>query len=166
VSIATTLLGYSQGHTVLQDDLYNGVSNDLSVFPEEGIYPTGPVQTMGAPAGTGCEAGTGQICSTGGHNDLRVAPGSQPYDAGAGVYRREFSNCYNQNVSFGRCAVVVNDTSSPVTVQASWLTQSYSHQITFNGGDVQAGGTLNLSSAGFTAGTTTIPADDALLLAQ
>ena len=62
--------------------------------------------------------------------------------------------------------MIVNDTSSPVTVQGSWLTQSYAHQVTFNGGDAQSGGTLNLAGAGFGPGTTTVPADDAILLAQ
>ena len=166
VSIAATWLGYSQGHTALQEDMNNGVSTDLAVFPEEGIYPSAPVQTMGAPGGSGCEAGTGSICSTGGHNDLRVVSGSNAHDAGAGVYRREFANCYRQNVAIGPCAAIVNDTSSAVAVQPSWLTQSYAHQITFSGGDVQAGGTIDISGAGFTPGTTTVPAGDAILLAQ
>jgi hypothetical protein len=52
----------------------------------------------------------------------------------------------------------------PVTVKSSWLTQSYGHQITMNGGDVQSGGTVNLAGATFTAGSTTVPADDAIVL--
>jgi hypothetical protein len=35
-----------------------------------------------------------------------------------------------------------------------------------NGGDVQSGGTINLTGTPFTAGTTTIPADDAILLSS
>jgi hypothetical protein len=162
---ATVLLGYSPGHVVDHADLELN-SNNLAVWPEEGIYPTKPVQTMGAPGGNGCETGTGGTCSSGGHNDLEVASGTNTNDPAAGVYRREFGNCYNQSVSFGRCAEIVNDTSSAVTVQSSWLTQSYGHQITMNGGDVQSGGSINVAGAGFTAGWTTIPANDAILLSQ
>jgi hypothetical protein len=152
---ATMLLGYSPGHLVDWADLEQG-SGDLAVWPEEGIYPTEPVESMGAPGGSGCLAGTGTVCSTGGHNDLQVAPG---------VYRREFGVCDDQNVPFGSCAAIVNTTSSPVTVSASWLSQSYTHEITFTGGDVQSGGAINTQGAGFSAGSTTVGAQDAILLA-
>lgn len=154
VQEGTMLLGYTPGHLVDWENLQQG-NNDLGVWPEEGIYPTGPIQSMGSPAGSGCLAGTGSVCPSGGHNDLQVAPG---------VYRREFTNCYKQGASFGPCAAIVNTTSSAVTVSRSWLAQSYGHQITFNGGDVQAGGTLNLAGAGFTAGASAIGAKDAALL--
>jgi hypothetical protein len=101
-------------------------------------------------------AGTGVICSSGGHSDIEVA---------TGVYRREFKDCYNQGTSFGNCAAIVNDTGSSVTVQNSWLTQTYHHEITMNGGDVQSGGTINLTGASFDSGSTVVPADDAVLLA-
>jgi hypothetical protein len=156
VQAATVLLGYSPGHTVSWSDLEQGSSN-LAVWPEEGIVPTDPVQTMGAPGGAGCFAATGVDCSSGGHNDLQVAPG---------VFRREFGSCFNQGSGFGPCAVIMNTTSSPVTVQASWLTNSYDSQVTFNGGDVQSGGTVDLSGAPFTAGTTTVAPDDAMLLSS
>lgn len=149
------LLGYSPGHLVDWADLETG-SGNLAVWPEEGIYPTNPVQTMAAPHGSGCLAGNGQVCSGGGHNDLQVAPG---------VYRREFGACYDQGTSFGECAAVVNTTSNAVTVKSSWLTQSYGHEITFNGGDVQSGGTVNLTGAGFNAGSGTVGPHSALLLA-
>jgi hypothetical protein len=154
VQAASVLLGYSQGHTVSWSDLETN-SNNLAVFPEEGIVPTNPVQTMAAPGGSHCLDGSGPVCSTGGHNDLQVAPG---------VFRREFTDCYNRGQSFGDCAVIVNTTGSPVTIQGSWLTQSYGHQITMNGGDVQSGGTVNVAGAGFTPGTTTVAAHDAALL--
>jgi hypothetical protein len=156
VQAASVLLGYSPGHTVSWSDLEQS-SSSLAIFPEEGIVPTNPVQSMSEPGGAGCLAGTGAVCSTGGHNDLQVAKG---------VYRREFSHCYNRGATFGACAVIMNTTGLPVTVQKSWLTQSYKSQITMNGGDVQSGGTVNLAGAAFKAGTTTVGAQDAALLAS
>ena len=44
-------------------------------------------------------AGNGNVCSTGGHNDIQVAPG---------VYRREFGTCYDKGVRFGACAAIVS----------------------------------------------------------
>jgi hypothetical protein len=156
VQAASVLLGYSPGHIVSWSDLEQN-SNNLAVWPEEGIYPTDPVQTMATPGGSGCLAGNGQVCTSGGHNDLQVAPG---------VYRREFKTCYNQGVAFGSCGVIMNDNSSPVTVQSQWLSLSYRHQITMVGGDVQSGGKVDPTGASFTPGSTTIPADDAILLAS
>ena len=49
VQEATMLLGYSPGHLVDWADLEQG-SGNLAVWPEEGIYPTSPVQSMGRPA--------------------------------------------------------------------------------------------------------------------
>jgi hypothetical protein len=154
IQAATVLLGYSPGHIVSWSDLEQD-NHDLQVFPEEGIYPTNPVQTMAAPSGNGCLHGNGQLCTSGGHTDLQVAPG---------VYRREFHDCYDQGTSFGNCAVIVNDTGNPVTIQSSWLTLNYTHQITLNGGDVQTGGTINTNGNNYTPGNTTIPANDATLL--
>ena len=156
VQEATMLLGYSPGHLVDWADLERGSSN-LGVWPEEGIYPTAPVQSMAAPGGSGCLAGTGQVCSTGGHNDLQVAPG---------VYRREFAVCYDHGVAFGACASIVNTTASPITIPAAWLTGSYTHQMTFTGGDVQSGGQVDLTGAGFTPGSTTVASHDAILLTK
>ncbi|HSP65189.1 MAG TPA: hypothetical protein VLO10_03265 [Candidatus Deferrimicrobium sp.] len=152
---ATVLLGYSAGHVVSWSDLEQSSSN-LAVWPEEGLYPSQPVQSMGTPGGTECLAGTGHVCAVGGHNDVQVA---------SGVYRREFGACYNRGVGIGPCATIVNDTSSAVVVSPSWLTRSYGHQITMVGGDVQSGGSLNPAGAPFTAGTTAVPANDAILIA-
>ena len=88
---------------------------------------------------------------------MQVAPG---------VYRREFGACYDRGAPFGRCAVIVNDTATAVTVSPAWLMQLYAHQITMGGGDVQSGGTINTTGALFVAGVTQVPPDDALLLAQ
>jgi hypothetical protein len=156
VQAASVLLGYSPGHTVSWSDLETNSSN-LAIWPEEGIVPTNPVQTMSTPSGTDCLTGHGAVCSTGGHNNIQVAPN---------IYRREFANCYNQSAPIGPCATIVNTTASPITVQSAWLTQPYAHQITTTGGDVQTGGTINLTGATFTPGSTTIPPHDAILLSR
>lgn len=156
VQAASVLLGYSPGHTVSWSDLEQD-NLDLAVWPEEGIVPTEPLQTMAAPGGQGCLAGDGVVCSSGGHNDLQVSPG---------VYRREFGACYQQGTPFGPCAVIVNTTGSPVTVQRAWLSQSYGHEITFSGGDVQSGGTIDPAGARFQAGSSTVGAQDALLISR
>jgi hypothetical protein len=155
VQEATMLVGYSPGHLADWADLEQG-SNNLAVWPEEGIYPTAPLQSMGAPGGNGCLGGTGDVCSTGGHNDVQVVPG---------VYRREFGACYNHGVLFGACATIINTTASSVTIRSSWLTRSYGHQITFSGGDVQSGGAINLAGATVTPDSSTVGAHDAVLLA-
>jgi hypothetical protein len=74
--------------------------------------------------------------------------------------------CYDGGIPFGPCAAIVNDTSKPVVVQQSWLTLPYGHEITLQGGDVQSGGKIDLTGGVFTAGTTSIGADDAILIAN
>jgi hypothetical protein len=155
VQEGTMLLGYSPGHLVDWADLEQN-TNNLAVWPEEGIYPTRPLESMSAPGGSGCLAGNGNVCSTGGHTDLQVAPG---------VYRREFGSCYDKGIQFGACASIVNTTSSPVTISGSWLKHSYGHVITLNGGDVQSGGSVDLNGSAFRPGSTTVAPQDATLLA-
>lgn len=156
MQIATILMGYSPGHTVDWSELEQS-NTTLSVFPESGIVPTNPVQTMANPGGTNClTLNTSSTCSTGGHNDVLTGT--------SGVYRREFQHCYNQGTLVGQCAVVVNTTGSAVTVSGPMLTQSYGHSVTLSGGDVQGGGTINVSGATFTVGTTQVAADSALIL--
>ena len=154
VQEATVLLTFAPNRIVDWADLEVG-SDDLSVWPEEGIYPSRPLESMHAPGGPGCLAGIGAVCSTGGHNDLDVAPG---------VYRREFGDCYDQGSSIGPCAALVNTSGTPVTIQSSWLSQSYAHQLTLSGGDVQSGGTVNPRGAGFIPGVTQIAAAGAVVL--
>jgi hypothetical protein len=131
-------LGYKEGFTVVWPDLEDNTAN-LPVWPEDLIYPSQPLQSMSA-----------------GHADLEVA---------TGVYRREFAKCYKRGVYFGPCASVVNANSSAITVQPSWLSQGYNHMVTVVGGDVLSGGTVHLSGAPFIAGTTTVQAGGAALLA-
>lgn len=162
---ATVLLGYAPRHLVSWADLESD-SPHLAVWPEEGIYPTLPLQSMTKPGGSGCLHGGGEGCTAGGHNNLRVVAGKSSIDAGAGVYRREFAMCYDRGVAIGPCAAIVNDTSHRLVVQPSWLSQSYSHRVTFVGGDVQSGGKINLTGAGFVPGQTTVAPGDAILIAQ
>jgi hypothetical protein len=156
VQEATVLLGFEPDRIVDWADLEVG-STHLSVWPEEGIYPSEPLESMQAPGGNGCLAGTGVVCSTGGHNDLEVAPG---------IYRREFGSCALYSVAFGPCAAVVNSTAAPVAVRSSWLRQNYGHVVTLVGGDVQSGGRISLKGAAFSANSTVVPAHDALLLSR
>jgi hypothetical protein len=155
VQEATILIGYSRGHLVDWADLEQG-NPDIAVWPEEGIYPTSPVQSMRAPRGRGCLAGTGSVCSRGGHRDVQVT---------RGVYRREFRRCYNRRVPFGPCAAIVNTTGRSVRVRSSWFRRRYHHQITFTG-DVQSGGTIAVKGAPFTVGASRVGAHDAVLLAR
>lgn len=156
VQEATMLLGFSPGHLVDRANLEVG-SSSLPVWPEQGIYPTHPLQSMRAPRGRGCLAGTGMMCALGGHHDLQVAPG---------VYRRVFARCYQAGASFGPCAAVVNTTPRPVLVSPRWLDRAFHHEITLVGGDVQSHGTIDVTGAPFSAGDSAVPADDALLLAR
>ena len=132
-------LAYSEGHTFVQPNLERYTKN-LAVWPEDLIYPSKPIQTM-----------------VSGADDLQVAPG---------VWRREFSTCYQMGHSFGRCAAIVNSTSSAVTVQGAWLSQSYKHMASLSGGDVISGGTASVGTSTFTPGVTTIQAGGALLATQ
>ncbi len=157
VQEATVLLGYRPGRVVDWADLEQG-SGRLAVWPEEGIVPTRPVQSMRAPGGRACLAGTGTMCSRGGRNNVQVA---------AGVYRRVFRRCYSRRTSIGACAAIVNTTGRSIAVRASWLRgASLHHQIALVGGDVQSGGRIAAAAAPFAAGTTVVGAHDALLLAS
>jgi hypothetical protein len=156
VQEATMLLGFHGAQVVDEADLEEG-SSDLAIWPEEGIYPADPLQSMQSPGGRGCLAGTGSPCSRGGHNNLQVAPG---------VYRRVFGACYRRRVAIGPCAAIVNNTNNWVIVKASWLKRRFGHQITFVGGDVQSGGKIDPTGATFRAGVTSVGPHDGMLLAS
>ncbi len=132
IHTATVWLGYSPGHEVSWEDLEAGTR--LNVFPEATIYPTQPVQSM----------------STGNRNLL----------VQTNVWRREFRACYLRGALWGHCAALVNINGVSVSLQPSWLTQTYSNSIQVVGGDVQD------TTAHIALGTkpTSIPARGALLL--
>jgi len=157
VQEATVLLGFKPAQVVDWADLERG-SPRLAVWPEEGIYPTDPVESMRAPGGRGCLGGVGVVCSKGGHNSLEVAPG---------VYRRVFRACSSRRVWFGPCGTIVNSTGRPVAVRLSWLSgMPFADRIAMVGGDVQSGGTIRVRGLPFHAGTTVVGPHDAMLLSR
>ncbi len=156
VQEATMLLGFRPGRLVDWANFEQG-SGRLAVWPEEGIYPTSPLESMATPRGRGCLAGTGVDCSHGGHRSLQVR---------AGVYRREFRSCYRRRIAFGGCAAIMNTTGAYVSVRPAWLRRHYRHQITLVGGDVQSRGSVDLTGAPFSAHAAVIPPYDAILLAR
>jgi hypothetical protein len=135
--IAMVWLGFSPGHTIAFENLELN-TDGLAVWPEEEIYPTQPVESMSSS-----------------HLDIQVA---------TNVWRREFAHCYYAGTYFGPCAAIVNGNGSAVTIQSSWLTQTYGHEIAFVGGDAVSGG--NLSSSAFSVVSSSVPADGAVLLEQ
>lgn len=139
VSTAVLWLGFSPGRTIDFENLEDNTQN-LAVWPEEELYPTGPVESMSTSA-----------------NDVAVT---------AGVYRREFAQCYLDSAPIGPCAALLNANASPVTVASSWLTQSYGHTIGLSGGDIESGGAVETSSSPFVANSTQIAAGEAVLLAR
>ena len=91
----------------------------------------------------------------------------------AALYAREFTDCYYLNVDQGGCAAIINTSDRTVTTRASWnLIQTYKHIITVSGGPINAAcpsvsacnGTLTFKGSPYTPGTTTIPANSAVLL--
>ncbi len=139
ITTSMAWLGYREGHTIVYPDL-EANTNNLAVFPENSIYPTGPLETM-----------------TSGAADIQVAPG---------VYRREFSTCYNAGTAIGPCAAIVNSTAGTVAVQAAWLKQTYGHVVSMSGGDIPNGGTVNLTSVRFAANSTTLAPSQGLLIVR
>ncbi len=156
VQESTILLAFRPGRVVDWANFEDG-SPDLAVYPEESIYPTKPVESMRTPRGRGCLAGTGTVCTRGGHNSVQVAPG---------VYRREFRACYVRSAPFGPCAAIVNATGHAVTVRRSWLKLTFRSEITLAGGDIQSGGSVDLTGAPFRAGATVIAPQSAILLSR
>ena len=139
VTTAMAWLGYSEGHTIVWPDLEANTQR-LPVFPENSIYPSVPLESMLTGA-----------------TDIQVA---------SGVYRREFSSCYNAGTAIGPCAAIVNSNASTVVVSSSWLHQSYGHVVEMIGADIPSGGTVSLTGQSFTANATSIPAGEALLLVR
>jgi len=139
VTTGVIWLGYSEGHTIVEPNL-EAMNDNLAVWPEDLIYPSGPIQSM-----------------VSGANDLEVAPG---------VWRREFTTCYQAGRFFGRCAAIVNSTGSALPIQAAWLSKTYGHVVTLSGGDALSGGTASVGTSTFVPNVTTIGASAAVLLAQ
>lgn len=120
VTTAVAWLGFADGQTVVWPNLEFDTKN-LAVWPEDQIYPTGPVQTMRSS-----------------NSEIAVMPN---------VWRREFRSCYMNGSPIGPCAAVLNGTGSPVAPSASWFRSSFSHSVTLNGGDSLSGGSVDFKSA-------------------
>lgn len=162
---AFNMLCYVPGREVFWEEEEWG-SKYVNVFPEEGIYPTLPIQSMRMPAhcpdeelsstGPGNDGAGIDPCKAHGHNDLLIS-GTKT------VERREFAKCYNRGKHIGRCAVILNADAWPVSVRSNWLTQRYAHTMDMNGGTIDAAGTVTLTKPITPAGTS-IAGYDALFL--
>jgi hypothetical protein len=139
VTTGIAWLAYSEGHTIVRPDLETSSSN-LAIWPEDLIYPSKPLQSMVT-----------------GPADLTVAPG---------VWRREFTACYQAGRFFGHCAAIVNSTPNSVLVSSSWLHQAYKHLVSLSGGDVFSSGVASIYNANFVPDSTVVPPAGALLIAQ
>jgi hypothetical protein len=147
--MAFTWLCYVPGRVVTWLDPEGG--DFVNVFPEEGIYPARPVQSMRFPSGcpdatisargAGNDASSGDPCSVHGHNDLLLGGVTN-------VLRREFHACYNQGKPVGPCAVIWNMGETPVTLTPQWFTQRYRHKLTITGGTIDEGGRVSFTPLG------------------
>jgi len=139
VTTAMAWLGFNGSSPIVFPNLEDN-TGDLAIWPEDGLYPERPLQSMNAGA-----------------SDIAVA---------SNVWRREFAACFLNGSPIGPCAAVVNGTASPATIASSWLTQTYGHVVTLVGGDIESGGSVALAQTAFTANATEVPAAGAVLLVR
>lgn len=127
---ASFLLTYDPNYAMLQEVW--STPSKFEIFPEAGLVPMNPVTTSTSVSS---------------------------YQRSGGAYMREFGACYYRGVNKGRCAVVVNpSSSSSVTVP----TTAYSHAMVLSGYGVLDGGTVSFagsrpSSLGPTSGVVLFP---------
>jgi hypothetical protein len=160
-----------------------GGAKVLAVYPEASIYPTDPIQalkTFDPRVPTTDGSGCGPQPGVGGIQSFVVQCGTlNDGKTPAGVYVREFRQCYNfgQLVGTGQCAVVMNTTSGAVIV-GHWFTKSYTNSMVLgtgptDGADVLTAGcgdgrcprsAIDPVGAEFTIGKTAVPSFDALFL--
>jgi hypothetical protein len=162
---AFNMLCYAPGREVFWEEEEWG-GKYVNVFPEEGIYPARPLQSMRTPSdcpdetiprsGPGRGASTSDACTRNGHNDLLVGDPN--------VERREFAACYNRGAAIGHCAVIWNLNDQSVGVNTSWLLQRYAHIMRMNGGTIDEGGSITLTP--FKVTQFTVPPYDAVFLFQ
>ena len=195
VAMAALWLGGDPQHEVNFSNFNGSSGASLYVYPEQELVTGTPVQALPVyntrgTNGSGCATTStfdSGYATHGGAAALVVACGAggntvTPTTYAMGVFRREFTNCSYFGVNIGNCAVVLNATNAAVTVQSAWLTNTYGHMMTqgtgtTNGADVLTAcpsptttacptTAVNYQGAAFTAGTTTVPADDAVFLFQ
>ena len=189
-ALASFWLAYREGHTVLWDNFtYTGNPccggrTTLAVYPEESLYLRSPVQALNrfdlsasSTDGSGCGSNAG----SGGIQSFVVACGTlNDGTTPAGVYVREFRECYNfgQLIGSGHCAVVMNTTNRAVAIRSSWLRQTYTSVMSLgtgpiNGGDVLTAGcgdhkcpttAMDPFGSALATGTTQAPAFDSIFL--
>jgi len=180
---------------------YIATTNFVADTPEQQIYVKNPVKALRAYVynnagslspelpfgnGSGCRnaspSGTHvfDTLDLGGVDDLVVACPSGASGSGngtdtggnpAGVYAREYNDCYYAGTRFGPCATIFNATNAPVTTSSTWFLYNYTHTIGWSGGalasiacPVFCNGSINLTASPITLGTTQIAANDAILL--
>ncbi len=139
LTTAMAWLGYSEGHTIVWPNLEQNTLR-LTIFPENSIYPSSPVESMRSGA-----------------TDIQVA---------SHVYRREFRACYYRRAAIGPCAAIVNGSYGSVTIRSSWLAQRYGHAVELIGSDIPSGGRISLTGVPFYANRTYIGSGNAILLVR
>src|ERR1700694_1685190 len=119
---AALWLSFKEKQTISWANLEAGQPTQSPEWPEDFIYPRNPLQSM--LAGSAGQHGAADLIVDG------------PYPAA--VYRREFTDCTvgtsGRAVPIGRCAVLLNLSSSPVAVQQDWLSAKYAHHLGFCSG--------------------------------
>ena len=115
---ASFLLTYSQTSSVLWETFTT--PSELHVFPETKVVPTEPL--VAAPSSV---------------SSLQIS---------GGVYVREYGACYLAGSSVGRCAVVVNP-SSTTSYSLPSLSTTYDHTMSISGNGSLDGGSVSASGA-------------------
>jgi hypothetical protein len=111
---ASFLLSYDPNYSMLQEAFQT--PSGFEIFPESGLVPEQPVTT-----------------------ETNV----YYYQRSGGAYMREFGACYYRGVNQGRCAVVVNPSTSTETLP----TTAYSHAMILSGYGVIDGGSVSFSAS-------------------
>lgn len=95
-------------------------ANSIFLFPEQLIVPTQPLQTAAMNIAV-----------------LQVA---------GGAYVREFGACYHDQNPWGKCAAIVNPSSS-ATIGMPAIASNYHHALSLDANDLYNGGTAQLSGS-------------------
>ena len=116
---ASFMATYSLNLTFAQPQGFNSAKM-FKVFPEEQIVATNPVVP---------DSSINTV------TDIQNA---------SGAYVREYRDCYYSGARFGRCAAIINPSSTGTVGYPIALTYSYRHTVTLAGDGVLDGGTASL----------------------
>ncbi len=130
---ASFLIGYNPSSSILWE--YFWTPSGLHVFPEVKLVPMDP---------------------------LVPAPSSVTALQSGGVYVREYGECYLAGASIGRCAAVVNSSSSSSYDMPS-LAQAYAHTMALSGYGALDGGTISATGP---PPPSSLPPDTGVVLIQ